>query len=445
VDEATRALETATDKLLDAAVAMGIEIDREEAERWVAAMSAESAGSISVDVSTGVYGHRVTMADHDAADLDRFRRMAVIVGFEDRPPEVTTALALSGSAAQSRIQRFPADADFFERIHIKADSKEDACRILGDVIRDKALQTMRGQGHRLQEVKFGSWPCDASVDGATSRRGQPVSWAPTQVEAGSIAYEDEDGDAHTLTWEEAAREPGWCKLDWVIADARQGGLANASNVLDPTWEAPDGTITPLDGFLDPYFQEVYLETESLPLFSRLVKEMGADAVADYVDLLTEEVYKYTVKEPNYGKAARRMYNIFRLTGRYPEAAYIRELFDEPVTALYQLAALLRTVDEAASATDVFETDALVSQIDRLIMSAISALDGRAEAEMVAKLLRLRDAVGERAGAHERSSDIVDMRDDAMEAVNAYFERVLTSVPSIKAYLDTVAAMHRPTS
>ena len=30
---------------------------------------------------------------------------------------------------------------------------------------------------------------------------------------------------------------------------------------------PDGTITPLDGYLDPYFQEVYLEAESIPVFT----------------------------------------------------------------------------------------------------------------------------------------------------------------------------------
>jgi hypothetical protein len=432
--------EDATVKLLESAAAMGIEIDRDEAERWIAAMSAEATGSVTVDVNTGVYGHRVTMADHDAAALERFRRMAGVVGFEDRAPEVTTALALSGSAAQSRIQRFPADADFFERVHIRADSRDAACRILAGVIRDKALSTMRGEGHQLQEVKFGSWPEDATVAGAAVRRGQPVSWTAAQVRAGSIGYQRTDGSAAELAWDDAAREPGMCKLDWVIADPVEGRLANASNVLDPTWEAPDGTITPLDGFLDPYFQEVYLETDSIPLFSKLVKEMGADSVADYVERLTDEVYKYTVKESNYGKAARRMYNIFRLTGRYPEAAYIRELFDEPVTALYQLAALLRTLDEAAHAGDAFQVDAMVAQVDQLIMSAIAALEGKAEAEMVYRLLRLRDAVSRRAES-ARAEQVTHVRDDAMRAVNAYFERVLTSVPSIKVYLDGVAASH----
>ncbi len=156
-----------------------------------------------------------------------------------------------------------------------------------------------------------------------------------------------DGSIRRIEWATAPGRPGWAKLDWLVGDRTRGILANASNVIDPTWEAPDGTIVPLDGFLDPYFQEVYLEAESIPLFTRLVAGIGADAVDDYVEQLEHEVWKYTVVTPNHGKAARRMYNVFRLSGRYPEAAYLRELFDEPVTALYQLAALLQTVADAA--------------------------------------------------------------------------------------------------
>jgi len=104
------------------------------------------------------------MLDLDAADLARFQKIAPIVGFENRPG-VQTALALSGSSAQSRIQAYPADADFFERIHITAPTKEEACRILGVVIRDKAMATMSGPTHRLWEVKLGTWDADVTKDG----------------------------------------------------------------------------------------------------------------------------------------------------------------------------------------------------------------------------------------------------------------------------------------
>ena len=432
--------EDVTDDVVESAEALGIELDRAEAERWIDAVSTESAGgNVMVDVDTGVYGHRVTMADIDTAGLDRFRRMMGIVGFADDPPRVMTALALSGSAAQARVQRFPADADFFERVHIAADTRADACRILGALMRDKALATMRGEGHRLHEVKLGNWPEDGSDDGGPIRRGTPVSWSPTQIEAGGIAYRTADGSERVLWWDDAALDPGWCKLDWVIEDPVDHGLVNASNMLDVTWEAPDGAITPLDGFLDSYFQEVYLETESIPLFSKLVKELGADAVADYVATLTHEVWKYTAKDPNYGKAARRLYNVFRLTGRYPEAAYLRELFDEPVTALYQVAALLRTLDEASGDGEAFDTEAMVAQFDGLIMSSISALDGPAEADMVRLLLRLRDGFSHDAKKAGRSADLEEARDDAMREVDAYFKRALERVPTIKAFLDELTA------
>lgn len=431
-----------TEQVVEAAAALGIELDRADAERWIDAVSTEAAGgNVMVDVDTGVYGHRVTMADLDPAGLARFRRMTGIVGFADDPPHVTTALALSGSAAQARVQRFPADADFFERIHIAADSRDEACRVLAGLMRDKALATLRGEGHRLHEVKLGNWPVDGEDDRGPIRRGTPVSWTAAQVEAGGIAYRTTDGTESVLWWDDAALDPGWCKLDWVIEDPIDHSLVNASNMLDVTWEAPDGTITPLDGFLDSYFQEVYLETESIPLFSKLVKQLGADSVADYVETLTHEVWKYTVKDPNYGKAARRLYNVFRLTGRYAEAAYLRELFDEPVTVLYQVAALLRTLDEASADGDAFDTEAMVGQFDGLIMSSISALEGRAEAAMVRRLLRLRDAFSRRGKSKERDEDMEEARSDAMREVDAYFKRALERVPTIKAYLDELAAGH----
>ena len=287
------------------------------------------------------------MLDFQPEDLARFREMAKVVGFEDRPPQVLTALSISGSAAQSKINAYPADCDFFERVHITADTRAEACAILADLMRQKALDTAVGPTHRLWEVKFGSHPVAATKGGAPVGAGSPMSWTLEEIRAGQMEVTLADGSLRVYTWEEASHEPGWCKLDWVIADKTRGQLANASNVLDPTWEAPDGTIVPLDGFLDPYYQEVYLDSDSIPLFSKLVKELSADSVDDYVDTLEHEVWKYTVKEPNYGKAARRMYNVFRMNGKYKEAAYIRELFDEPVTALYQVSALIRTLDDAA--------------------------------------------------------------------------------------------------
>jgi hypothetical protein len=428
----------AMDRVIDSAARLGIELDENEAVEWINAMATEATGGdVVVDVDSGVFGHRATMLDLRPEDLERFRRVAAIVGFENRPG-VSTALALSGSAAQSRIHAYPADADFFERIHISAPSREQACAILADVIREKALATLGGPTHRLWEVKFGTYDADVVKAGKQIQTGSPMSWTPQEVEAGRMEVAGVDGEARVIEWADAAREPGWCKLDWIVADPERGQLANASNMLDATWEAPDGTIVALDGFLDPYFQEVYLETESMPLFERIIKDLSTDAVDDYVAQLEKEVRKYSVKDANWGKVARRLYNIFRLTGHYPEAAYIRELFDEPATKLYQVAALIRTLDEAAAEGTPFDPELLVGQTDQLIMSAISALEGPQEAVVVSHLLQLRDQLsGRRAG--ERDEDVSRVREATMAAVNEYFEQRLLALPAIAEYIERLAA------
>ena len=207
-------------------------------------------------------------------------------------------------------------------------------------------------------------------------------------------------------------------------------------MLDVTWEAPDGAIVALDGFIDPYFQEVYLETDSLPVFRKIVHELASDSVDEYVKALQHEVHKYLTADLSYGKVARRLYNIFRLTGRYADAAYLRELFDEPTTVLYQLAALIRTLDDADSSGAAFDVEMMRAQVDQLIVAAIDALDGPAEAEMVARLSAVRESLGS-PRADALAEHVAGVTDEALAAVNSYFERRLTAIPSIAAYLDAM--------
>jgi hypothetical protein len=348
---------------------------------------------------------------------------------------VETALALSGSAAQSKIQSFPGDCDYFERINIKAPSQEAACRILADIMREKALSTERGPSYQLIEVKFGSFATDVVIDDRTIKAGSPISWTPEQIRKGQVDVILPDGKPSAVRWEDAAKQPGWCKLDWVIADPNRGQLANASNMLDVTWEAPDGTFTPLDGYLDPYFQEVYLEAESVPIFSKLAQHVSADALDHYVAQLEKEVNKYLTKDINYGKAAKRMYNVFRLTGRYEEAAFLRELFDEPTTLLYQIWSLIRTIDDCCKPNSAMRREDLLTQTDQLIMAIIKTLEGDQEAEIVRLLLRLRDSLTRHEIGQELTAQAEAARAEVINVVNNFFYERLTAVPTIKAYID----------
>jgi hypothetical protein len=170
-----------------------------------------------------------------------------------------------------------------------------------------------------------------------------------------------------------------------------------------------------------------------------VDELSDDAVADYVRQLEHEVVKYSIHDPNFGKVARRLYNIFRLTGRYADAAYLRELFDEPTTVLYQVAAVIRTLDEADRPGAEFDTETMVRQADTLIMAAVGALDGPEEAEMVRHLLLVRANLVERRGSAERTGEVGQVKDQAVRSINDYFEARLRAVPEIAAYLDGLVA------
>jgi hypothetical protein len=424
-------------RIIDSASRLGVEVNESEALQWLTAMASLKKGDdVVFDPQTGVFGHAVQMLDFNPEELAYYRRIGELVEFEDEPGVVETALALSGSAAQSKIQTYPGDCDYFERVNIKADSRDEACGILARLIREKALGAEKGPTHQLIEVRFGSFPEDVVKDGDAYKAGSSVGWRPDEIRAGKIDAFYPDGRRAEIGWDEAALDPGWCKLDWVIADPIRGRLANASNMLDVTWQAPDGSITPLDGYLDPYFQEVYLEAESIPVFAKLVRHVSEDALESYVQQLEREVKKYVSGDVNYGKAAKRMYNIFRYTGRYQEAAYLRELFDEPTTVLYQVWALVRTLEEALLPDSGISLDAVHEQADHLVLSVVEALEGSAELEMVRALLTLRQALASRGDSEEKwHAQVEASRKAAINIVNNFFYEKLTAVPGIKAYIE----------
>jgi hypothetical protein len=426
-------------RIVESAHRLGIELDEAEALQWMTALvSLKSSMDISVDPGSGVFGSKIVMLDFSSQELAHFREIGRLVEFQDEAGIVETALALSGSSAQSKIQTYPGDCDYFERVNIKATSREEACKILSRIMREKALSTQKGATYQLLEVKFGNYPFDAIQGDKSIRAGAPISWNPTEIQSGKIEMKRLDGTPAAILWEEVALNPGWCKLDWVVADTAHGRLSNASNMLDVTWEAPDETITPLDGYLDPYFQEVYLDAQSIPIFSKLAKHVSSDALDDYVKQLEHEVNKYLTKDVNYGKVAKRLYNIFRLTGQYEEAAFLRDLFDEPTTMLYQVWSLIRTMDDAFKPESGITMDQLIEQADQLILAVIKVLEGDQEAEIVRLLLRLRNALSHQNLEEGLSGTAEAARSEVINLVNNFFYDKLSAIPTIKDYMDGIS-------
>lgn len=422
-------------RIIDSARRLGVAVDEVKAVQWLTAMAAAKSNEITIDKESGVYGLNMTMLDFSPSDLAHFREIGSLVEFADEPGVVETALALSGSAAQSKIQTYPGDADYFERVNIIAPTREQACLICSRIMRQKALSTAKGDTYQLIEVKFGSYPADIVRGDRKIAKGSPISWKLDEIVAGKIEGLTPDGRPLSVAWDDVAVEPGWCKLDWVVADKVRGQLANASNMLDITWEHPDGAITPLDGYLDPYFQEVYLQAESVPLFAKLTKHVSADALDRYVKDLEHEVTKYLTVSVNYGKVAKRMYNIFRLTGRYNEAVFLRELFDEPATILYQVWSLIQTLDDWLVSGAVLDKEPVLAQCDQLILAVVDALEGEKETEIVRYLLRLRRTLELQQVGEALSAPVTAARAEVINIVNNFFYDKLIAIPEIKSYMD----------
>ncbi|HTL42424.1 MAG TPA: hypothetical protein VL294_13215 [Pseudolysinimonas sp.] len=432
-------------KIIASAKRLGVEMDEAESLQWLTAIAAEQAeaeaeghgADITVDHGSGTFGYRATMLDFSPHDLARFRRIGAIVEVTGEGAE--SALALSGSAAQSKIQSFPGDCDYFQRLNIPAPTRDEACATLARLVRDHVLSHTKGERYQFLEAKLGTYTTDGIVRGTAVTKGGPVTWKLDEIRAGVQTLEAADGSRVELRWDEQALDPGWCKLDWVVSDPSRVGLSNASNVIDVTWESPDGDIVPLDGYLDAYFQEVYLDADAVPTFAKVVKHVSDDALDEYVTALEGEVRKYLTKHLNYGKAAKRMYNVFRLSGRHLDAAFVRELFDEPATILYQVWSLIGTLDNATQEGSSIPIEDVQAQADALVLDVVQALDGDAEAELVKSLLELRQTLETQKSGEQRTTEVEAAKTQVVNLINTFYRDRLVVMPTIKDYIERIQA------
>ena len=369
-------------QLIESARRLGVEIDEAESLKWLSAMAAKTEGDdVVVDKVSGTFGHRTSMLDFSPRDLERFRKIGEVVEVTGEGGE--SALALSGSAAQSKIQSFPGDADFFQRINIKAATREEACGIMARLMRDHVLSHLSGPTFQFLEAKLGSYPEDGFVRGEAVRKGSPVTWKAPEIEAGEQILDSEDGTQTVLRWDEVALDPGWCKLDWVVD---RPGAASASRTPATSSTSPGRRPTARSSRSTATSTRTSRRCTStptqVPTFAKVAKFVSDDALDEYVDRLEEEVHKYLTKHLNYGKAAKRMYNVFRLSGRHMDAAFVRELFDEPATILYQVWSLISTLENATKPGSSIPIADVQAQADALVLEVVKALDGDAEAELV---------------------------------------------------------------
>jgi hypothetical protein len=368
------------------------------------------------------------VADFDPAQLAKLRRIGAEIRTADRPG-VRSAIALAGSAAQSRFQLFPGDCDFFERVHIDAPTRDEAIATLAATMIQTVAHVFPHPELQFAELKLGLHRADGMHGDKVVRSGAPISWELGDLDARTMTIERPDGTAEVIELVASATEPGFVKLDWVFADAEADRIVAVSKVIDATWGAPDGSIVALDGVLDSFYQEVYLDPETRPHVERLIDELKPDGLEHYIDQLHGEISKYT--EPgheNYGKVAKRLYNIFRITHRTEAAAYLRGLFDDPPARLYQLSAALWALSNTFG-TKRLSAEVLQAQLQGLADTLRDCYMGADVDELVASVLSLPDLpAGERQVASDRVTNAADVQ------VSDYFKAKLAELPEIQAYL-----------
>jgi len=134
-----------------------------------------------------------------------------------------------------------------------------------------------------------------------------------------------------------------------------------------------------------------------------------------------------------------MYNVFRLTGKYEEAAFLRELFDEPTTLLYQVWSLIRTIDDTFKPGASIPLEEILKQADQLILAVIRSLEGDQETEVVRLLLRLRDILSRQESGQALTAEAEAARAEVINIVNNFFYERLSAVPPIKDYMDQIGS------
>ncbi len=379
----------------------------------------------------GVFGLDDVVGDFDASGVESLREMADMIRTQAREG-VRSAMALAGSAAQSKFQLFPGDCDFFERVHIAAPTREDAVEMLALTMIESVARTFTNPLLQFVEMKLGLYPASYSRGGEPVSQGSPISWSLADIDIRVIKVVDATGETYRLRMHDVALDPGFVKLDWVFADRAKDRVVPVSKVIDATWEAPDGSVVALDGVLDSFYQEVYLDPESKVDIERLVQHVSPDGLEHYLDQIGREIAKYSAEgHENYGKVAKRLYNITRILRRDADASYLRQLFDDPPARLYQVGGTMHALSQAIRA-ERLDRETIAGQLAALEGTIADCYAGPDRDEIVELVRRLPELdEDELLAAADRIAHASNVQ------VSGYFQQKIYESPGLKKVYDLV--------
>jgi hypothetical protein len=415
-------LDRVIDDLVKAAGQAGIGLDRGAARDWLKAVADAIAtpGEFARTTDGEFGGHELALIDFDPSAADRIRQIGRLIA-SPQTGGVASALAIAGSAAQGRIQPFPADVDFFERVHIAASNRQAAIDAFARIVSSTIDQASANPALRFEEVYFGH------------RDGISLCWSPAEFAAGRIERCLPNGDMVSVAWVEAAVDPGFVKIDWTLIDHELGGPGKVSKAIDATWQHPDGSIASLDGVIDADFQQIYLDAAAAELAVTLTAGLAPGSRDHYLWHMEHEIAKYADREHgDYAKVAKRLYNFCRLTGRFAEAVYVRELFDEPPARLHQI----RLRIELATLLTESERVALAAEL-----LSLTTAERRWCADADRELLCTWAEQMRAAGVLPAAATTEETAEAARRLVSTAFERGLRAYPPIASLLDEIQSRH----
>jgi hypothetical protein len=411
--------EIAIDELVEIASSAGVTVDREAARNWLRAVADAVAipGEFARSSDGEFGGHELALIDFDPDVAARLRVIGRLIAMPESP-HVVAALAIAGSTAQGLIQPFPADADFFERVHLSAPDRPTAATRLVEALTANLDASGSHAALLLDEIFLGH------------HDGQPLIWQADEIARGYLHYRNPTGEVTEITLAEAANDPGFVKIDWTLVDPGLGGPGKVSKAIDVTWQSPDGPIESLDGSIDADYQQIYLDASAADLAAALVSGLTAGSRDHYLWHMEREIAKYCVpSSADFAKVAKRLYNYCRLTGRFTDAVYIRELFDEPAARMHQLRLKLEMTRLLTDAERMDAATALWTLAD--LPQPWCDNDDRVCLRQWADQLR----------ANTLGARTENVSESARAIVSSAFERALRAYTPISQLIDEIHARH----
>jgi predicted ArsR family transcriptional regulator len=101
--------------------------------------------------------------------------------------------------------------------------------------------------------------------------------------------------------------------------------------------------------------------------------------------------------------------------------------------------LIRTLDNATQEGSSIPIEQVQDQADALVLQIVETLEGDAESELVAAMLRLRRTLeGQRSG-EARSAEVAAAQALVVNLVNTFYRERLMLMPTIAEYIERIQA------